>query len=136
MLKLYGTRSSRAARSMWALEELGLKYEHVPLSTQGDSRKPEYLKVNPKGHVPALEDDGQVFWESMAVNLYLAEKYGEAPLWPSSVADHGHSYQWSLWAVTETEAHLFTLLANKCFCPRSSAATKRWPPRPRRSRGR
>jgi glutathione S-transferase len=109
MLKLYGTRSSRAARSMWALEELGLKYEHVPLSTQGDSRKPEYLKVNPKGHVPALEDDGQVFWESMAVNLYLAEKYGKAPLWPSSVADHGHSYQWSLWAVTETEAHLFTL---------------------------
>jgi glutathione S-transferase len=54
MLKLYGTRSSRAARSMWALEEeLGLKYGHVPLSTQGDSRKPEYLKVNPKGHVPA-----------------------------------------------------------------------------------
>ena len=53
MLKLYGTRSSRAARSLWALEELGLKYEHVPLNTQGDSRKPEYLKVNPKGHVPA-----------------------------------------------------------------------------------
>src|ERR1700730_12282059 len=79
----------------WALEELGLKYEHVPLNTQGDSRKPEYLKVNPKGHVPALEDDGQVFWESMAVNLYLAEEYGKAPLWPSSAADHGHAYQWS-----------------------------------------
>jgi len=38
MLKLYGTRMSRAARSMWALEELGLEYEHVPLNTQGDSR--------------------------------------------------------------------------------------------------
>jgi len=36
MLKLYGTRMSRAARSLWALEELGLKYEHVPLNTQGD----------------------------------------------------------------------------------------------------
>ncbi len=78
MLKLYGTRMSSAARSLWALEELGLKYEHLPLNTQGDSRKPEYLKVNPNGHVPALEDDGQVFWESMAVNLYLAEKYGKA----------------------------------------------------------
>ena len=124
MLKLYGTRMSRAARSLWALEELGLKYEHVPLNTQGDSRKPEYLKVNPKGHVPALEDDGQVFWESMAVNLYLAEKYGEAPLWPSSVADYGHSYQWSLWAVTETEAHLFTLLANKVFLPKEQRSDK------------
>ena len=101
MLKLYGTRMSRAARSLWALEELGLKYEHVPLNTQGDSRKPEYLKVNPNGHVPALEDDGQVFCESMAVNLFLAEKYGKAPLRPSSVADHGHAYQWSLWAMTE-----------------------------------
>ena len=54
MLKLHGTRMSRAARSLWALEELGLKYEHVPLNTQGDSRKPEYLKVNPNRHVPAL----------------------------------------------------------------------------------
>ena len=101
MLKLYGTRMSRAARSLWALEELGLKYEHVPLNTQGDSRKREYLKVNPNGHVPALGDDGQVFCESMAVNLYLAEKYGKAPRWPSSVADHSHAYQWSLWAMTE-----------------------------------
>jgi len=66
----------------------------------------------------------------------LAEKYGEAPLWPSSVADHGHSYQWSLWAVTETEAHLFTLLANKVFLPKEQRSDKRWPPRPRRSRGR
>jgi glutathione S-transferase len=60
----------------------------------------------------------------MAVNLYLAEKYGEAPLWPSSVADHGHSYQWSLWAVTETEAHLFTLLANKVFLPKEQRSDK------------
>jgi glutathione S-transferase len=65
------------------------------------------------GTFPALEDDGQVFWESMAVNLYLAEKYGKAPLWPSSAADHGHAYQWSLWVVTETERHLNTLLGQK-----------------------
>jgi glutathione S-transferase len=107
MLKLYGTRMSRAARSLWALEELGLKCEHVPLNTQGNSRKPEYPKVNPNGHIPALEDDGQVSWESMAVNLYLAENYGKALLWPSSVADHGHAYQWSLWAVTERGASVY-----------------------------
>jgi hypothetical protein len=49
----------------------------------------------------------------MAINLYLAEKYGKAPLRPSSVADHGYAYQWSLWATTEIEPHLLTLLANK-----------------------
>jgi hypothetical protein len=40
------------------------------------------------------------------------------------VADHGHSYQWSLWAVTETEAHLFTLLANKVFLPKEQRSDK------------
>jgi glutathione S-transferase len=73
-------------------------FRSIPRATRAN---PEYVKVNPNGHVPALEDDGQVFWESMAVNLYLAGKYGKAPLWPSSVADHGHAYQWSLWAMTE-----------------------------------
>jgi glutathione S-transferase len=124
MLKLYGTSMSRAARSLWALEELGLTYEHVPLNTQGDSRKPEFLKVNPNGHVPTLEDDGQVFWESMAINLYLAEKYGKAPLWPSSVADHGHAYQWSLWAMTEVESHLLALLMHKMLLPKEQRSDK------------
>jgi glutathione S-transferase len=117
MLKLYGTRMSRAVRSLWALEELGLKYEHIPINTTGESRNPEYLKVNPNGRVPTLEDNGQIFWEAMAINLYLAEKYGKAPLWPTSVADHGHAYKWSLWVMTETEASLYTLLAHTVFLP-------------------
>ena len=79
MIKLYGTVMSRAGRAAWALEELGLKYEHVPISFQGDTRKPEYLKINPNGHIPAIDDDGLIVWESMAINLYLAEKYGKAP---------------------------------------------------------
>jgi glutathione S-transferase len=124
MLKLYGTSMSRAARCLWALEELGLKYEHVPLNTQGDSRKPDFLKVNPNGHVPTLEDDGQVFWESMAINLYLAEKYGKAPFWPSSAADHGHAYQWSLWAMTEVESHLLALLMHKMLLPKEQRSDK------------
>jgi glutathione S-transferase len=124
MLKLYGTSMSRAARCLWALEELGLKYEHVPLNTQGDSRKPEFLKVNPNGHVPTLDDDGQIFWESMAINLYLAEKYGKAPFWPSSAADHGHASQWSLWVMTEAESHLLTILMHKMLLPKEQRSDK------------
>jgi glutathione S-transferase len=117
MLKLYGTSMSRAARSLWALEEVGQKYEHVPINVSGDTRKTEFLEINPNGHVPTLEDDGAVIWESMAINLYLAEKYGKAPLWPAGADAHGQAYQWSFFAMTELETHLLAILTNKLFAP-------------------
>jgi glutathione S-transferase len=124
MLKLYGTSMSRAARCLWALEELGLKYEHIPINTTGDSRKPEFLRVNPNGHVPTLDDDGVIFWESLAINSYLAEKYGKAPFWPSSAADHGHTCQWGLWAMTEVEPHMLALLMHKMLLPKEQRSDK------------
>jgi glutathione S-transferase len=116
MLKLYGTSKSRAARSLWALEELGLKYEHVPVEV-AKAKSPEHLRLNPNGHIPVLEDDGEIFWESMAINLYLAAKYGKAPFWPESHEDRGHAVQWSFWGMTETEPHLITILRNRMLLP-------------------
>ncbi len=116
MLKLYGTSKSRSARSLWALEELGLKYEHIPLETT-QAKSPENLKRNPNGHIPVLEDDGLVLWESMGINLYLAEKYGKAPFRPSSVDQHAKVYQWSFWGMTEIEPRLMTVLVNRIFLP-------------------
>ena len=113
MIKLYGTSMSRAARSLWALEEVGAKYEHVPVGFTGELRKPEYLKINPNGHMPALDDNGTLLWESMAINLYLAEKYGKAPLWPSTIEAHGVCYQWSFWGMTEVETPLLDIFLNK-----------------------
>src|ERR1019366_2961448 len=109
MTKLYGTSRSRSARSLWALEELGVKYEHLPIATT-EAKSAENLKRNPNGHVPVLEDDGIVVWESMAINLYLAEKYGKNSLWPPEPAAHADIYKWSFWALTEVEPHLMTLL--------------------------
>jgi glutathione S-transferase len=116
MLKLHGTSKSRSARSLWALEELGLKYEHVPVAV-ANAKSPDHLKVNPNGHIPALEDDGHVVWESMAVNLYLAEKYGKSPFWPATPEGHADCLKWSFWGMTEVEPHLMTLLVNKIFLP-------------------
>jgi glutathione S-transferase len=113
MVKLYGTSMSRAARSLWALEEFGVKYEHLPVGFTGETRKPEYLKINPNGHMPALDDNGTLLWESMAINLYIAEKYGKPPLWPSTVEDHGACYQWSFWGMTEVETPLLDIFLNK-----------------------
>jgi glutathione S-transferase len=116
MLKFYGTSKSRSARTLWALEELGVKYEHVPTEV-AKAKSAEHMKVNPNGHLPAIDDDGVVLWESMAINLYLAEKYGKDSLWPATVEDHGHTYKWSFWGITEIEPNLMTLLAHKLFLP-------------------
>lgn len=116
MLKLYGTSKSRSARALWALDELGLKYEHVPVEV-AKAKSPENLKLNPNGHIPVLEDDGKIFWESMAINLYLAAKYGKAPLWPESHEDRGHAVQWSFWGMIEAEPHLITILRNRMLLP-------------------
>jgi len=116
MTKLHGTSRSRSARSLWALEELGVPYEHLPMPTT-EAKSPALLKLNPNGHVPVLEDDGAVVWESMAINLYLAEKYGKNSLWPSDPAARADIYKWSFFAMTEVEPHLITLLVNRVMAP-------------------
>lgn len=121
MLKLYGVTTSRAFRCLWMLEELGVPYEREPIDFRtGGTRDPAYLAVNPNGRVPALQEDGLVLWESMAINLYLAEKYGPSAgtaLWPDSVAEHGLAYQWSLWVMTEVERHLLQVLHQRATLP-------------------
>jgi glutathione S-transferase len=116
MTKLHGTSRSRSARSLWALEELGVAYEHLPITT-ADTKSPAHLKLNPNGHIPVLEDDGVVLWESMAINLYLADKYGKNSLWPQDLAGRAEAYKWSLWAMTEVEPQLLNILRHRALLP-------------------
>lgn len=116
MTKLYGSSKSRSARSLWALEELGVKYDHVAMPST-DAKSPDHLKRNPHGHIPVLEDEGTTVWESMAINLYLAEKYGKNSLWPADLASHADIYKWSFWAMTEVEPHLMAILLNRVLNP-------------------
>ena len=75
MLKIYGTSQSRAGRALWLAEELGLKFEHIPVGLADcGTRKPEHLKLNPNGHIPVIDDDGTILWDSKAINLYLADR--------------------------------------------------------------
>ena len=115
-MKFYGSSKSRAARCLWALEEVGAKYEHDPMpNTQ--AKNPDHLTRNPNGHIPVLEDGGHYIWESMAINLYLAEKYGKNGLWPSDAFGHADCYKWSFWGMTECESHLLTMLMHKVLLP-------------------
>ena len=76
-LKVYGAARTRTVRTLWMMGELGMPYEHVPVSTQdGANLKPDFVALNPTGRVPAIDDGGFVLSESMAINLYLAKTYG------------------------------------------------------------
>lgn len=106
MIKLFGQARSRASRSLWMLEEIGIPYEHVSVRPYTESRAAEYLRINPNGHIPSLDDHGFILWESLAINLYLAEKYASTPLWPTDVKDHARAYQWGFWAANEIEPRI------------------------------
>ncbi len=122
MIRIYGTPMTRAIRPLWLLEELGVPYELVRTDFAGGAtRTTEFLKINPNGHVPALVDGDLVLFESMAINLYLAEKYGKGTLWPGSEHDRAQTVQWSFWAITECEAYLFDALFAK-----GSARFEQW----------
>jgi glutathione S-transferase len=70
MIRLYGTPRTRTFRPLWLLEELGVPYELVKTEfASGATRTPEFLKINPNGHVSALVDGDLVLFESMAINL-------------------------------------------------------------------
>jgi glutathione S-transferase len=115
MIKLYGVPQSRAMRPLWMLEELGLRYENVKTNFRtGETRQADYLRLNPNGHIPTLQDGDLVLWESLAINLYLARKYDKG-LWPKTVEDEGRAFQWSIWAMTELEEPLLTVLLNRVF---------------------
>lgn len=101
-LTIYGIAASRAFRVLWAAEELGLAYEHVPYTFDGPEIKaPAYLAINPNGAIPAIVDDGSPLFESLAINLYLARKAGR--LWPTDLRGEALAYQWSFFAATEVE---------------------------------
>ena len=86
---------------IWALGELGLVYEHVPLGGAfGGLDDPAYRALNPNGRVPTLRDGDLVIWESHAIVRYLAGAYGQGSLWPSDPRQRAISDQWTDWTAT------------------------------------
>ncbi len=109
-LIVYGTSRSRALRVLWMAEELGIEFEHRPINFTTDTKTPEFLSINPNGRVPTLiTESGEVLWESMAINLYLAKHYG-GDLAPSDAWQEALAVQWSFWVMTELEKNLLEVL--------------------------
>lgn len=120
-LTIYGTAASRAARPLWVAEELGLPYTHIPLHyLGGGTRTPEFLAINPNGHIPVVVDGDVVVWESMACALYLADRFrpeGVAPLGAVTPAEQAELLRWSFWAVTECEKDALAFVMHSALMP-------------------
>ena len=97
-LTIYGSPRSRTMRVLWAAAELGLDYVHVPLAFDDPALKEAtFLGLNPAGAVPTIVDDGFALAESLAINLYLAKKYGAGGLYPAGAHAEAEVWRWSLW---------------------------------------
>lgn len=105
MLKLYGGAFSRASIVQWYLEELQVPYEFILLDMKaGEHRQPEYLEINPIGKVPAIMDGDLKLWESGAILLYIAEKYGKNPI---SLEERAIFSQWVLFGNSTLATGIF-----------------------------
>src|SRR4029077_8209196 len=100
MLKFYFNDPPNPNKIALFLEESGLPYEPVPVDTRkGDQFKPEFLKVNPNGKVPAIDDNGVFVFDSNAILLYLAEKTGKF-LPPNTPANRAQLLSWLMFIAT------------------------------------
>ena len=108
-LKIYGVPQSRAARTLWMAQECGVPYEHIQTHFATDTKTDAFKAINPNARVPVIDDDGLIISESMAINLYLAKKYG-GELAPKNAAEEAHAIQWSFWVMTEVEKPLLNAL--------------------------
>ena len=104
---LWGAASSRVLRVHWALIELGLPYESVPIqSRSGETETPDYGALNPRRKIPTFQDGGLVLTESAAIVTYLAETYGTAgrSLIPAEQPARAKYFEWLSFVSMELDA--------------------------------
>ncbi len=119
-MKLYGYRNGRTLRPLWALEEVSAQYDYVEVDImRGEGREPWFLKINPSGKVPVLDDGGTIVTESAAVCMHLAEKYpGSCLLPPPGTAERTECYKWISFILTELDAPLWTIAKHRFGLPK------------------
>jgi glutathione S-transferase len=112
MYRVIGTPRSRAMRVIWALEEIGAPYELLPVTP----RSPEALARNPSGKIPALEVDGAVLTDSVAIVQFLADRHG-GPTFPAGSVERGRQDGFTQFAVDEVDGPLWTAAKHRFALP-------------------
>jgi glutathione S-transferase len=118
-ITLWGRDSSANVQKVrWALAELGLSYDHIPLGGKfGGNKTADYLAMNPNGLVPTIRDGDLILWESHAILRYLTATYGAGTLWPLASADRAVSDQWTDWTATTFQPAWLGVFWNRVRTP-------------------
>jgi len=112
MLTIYGFDfSSPSNKVRFAANAMGLNYEYKQVNLlAGEQKTPEFLKLNPIGRVPAIDDNGFKVFESAAIIKYLADK-NNSPLYPKDLQKRTIVDQW----IDFANIHVATALARITF---------------------
>jgi glutathione S-transferase len=117
-MRLYEFAPTRSTRVRWTLQELGVDFESVTINLAvGEHRRPEFLKINPAAKLPVLVDDDFVLTESIAIVLYLAQKYVHKGLVPTELKQRAQVNRWLLFAATELEQPLWRITRHTALYP-------------------
>ena len=117
-MKLYEFPPTRSIRVRWTLQELGVDFESITVNmTAGEHKSPAFLKVNPAGKLPVLVDGDLTLTESIAIVLYLGEKYIDQGLMPRDLRQRAELHRWLMFAATELEQPLWRISRNTFLYP-------------------
>jgi glutathione S-transferase len=98
MMTLYFSPGACSLASHIGLEESGAPYELKPiLLAKGQQRTEEYLKINPRGKVPALSVDGKILVENTAILTYLSRNFPDKKLLPADPAEEARCIGTMCW---------------------------------------
>ena len=95
-IRLHAMRlSGHAHRAMLCLSLLGLPFETIEVNlAAGEQKQPAFLAMSPFGQVPVIEDGDTVIFDSNAILVYLAKRYGDASWLPDDPIGAAHVAQW------------------------------------------
>lgn len=98
-IKIYGDLGSGSYRRVAAAAKImGIDIERVDVDLfKGESHTPAFLKLNPHGLTPVLQEGDTIIWESSAINIYLADKVN-SPLLGKTEKERYEVLQWMFWS--------------------------------------
>jgi glutathione S-transferase len=118
MLKIFGSDlSSPANKVRFVANYLGLEYEYVVVKLrEGDHQKPDFLKINPVGKIPAIDDAGFQLFESNAICRYLADKV-KSEIYPKGLKVRAIVDQWIDFGSMHVGVAVSKVVYNRIFAP-------------------
>ena len=111
MLKVWGRRTSfNVQKVMWLIGELNLDHQRIDVGGAfGGLDHPDFLKMNPHGRIPVIDDRGTIVWESHSIIRYLAAHYAQGSLWPKDPAVRSHADSWMDWMLATLQPDFMDL---------------------------